>query len=102
MRMADSEPWLDRLELPWPTFEGAHYPPEECAMYAGVMDALAASGVPYLLAGAFALNAHTGVWRSTKDLDFFLRPQDLDAAYVALERAGHRIEVVDPVWLAKA
>ena len=100
--MADSESWLERLELQWPTHERAHYGPAEEAVYADVMDVLARDGVPYLLAGAFALNAHTGVWRSTKDLDFFLRPGDLEAAYASLERAGYEIEVLDPVWLSKA
>jgi hypothetical protein len=99
--MADYEPWLDRLELPWPTYEGAHYEPEPTSVYVAVMDVLHAERVPYLLAGAFALNVHTGVWRSTKDLDFFLRPSDLDAAFTALEGGGFRVEVVDPVWLSK-
>jgi hypothetical protein len=100
--MADPEAWLERLELPWPTFEPARYGTAETEAYAHAIDVLDAARVPFFLAGAFALNAYTGIWRSTKDLDFFLRPLDMEAAFAALERGGFRIEVLDPVWLSKA
>ena len=30
--------------------------------------------LPFLVAGAFATNHHTGFWRNTKDLDIFCEP----------------------------
>ena len=35
--------------------------------------------VPYVVAGAFALQVHTGIWRFTKDIDLFLTPEDVPA-----------------------
>ncbi len=58
--------------------------------------------VPYVVAGAFALQAHTGIWRPTKDLDLFLTPYDMPAALRCLTRQGFRCQVKDPVWLHKA
>jgi hypothetical protein len=96
------EPWLDRLRLPFPTYESAHFDPELEAVYGTAIDILDRAKVPFLLAGAFALNVYTGIWRSTKDLDFFLRRSDLQAAFDAFQSEGYRVEVVDEVWLAKA
>src|SRR3990172_2775707 len=57
--------------------------------------------VRYLVAGAYAFFEYTGIFRDTKDLDVVLRRQDLDHALGALERAGFRTELLDPVWIAK-
>jgi hypothetical protein len=57
--------------------------------------------VPYLVAGAYAFFEYTGVFRDTKDLDVVLRRQDLDHALGALDRAGFRTELLDPIWIAK-
>jgi hypothetical protein len=100
--MAAPEPWLDRLKMPQPSYQPAFYGPAEEEIYGRVIDILQGADVPFLLAGAFALNVHTGIWRSTKDLDFFVAPEDLEPAYRALEAQGYRIEVVDRVWLSKA
>ena len=58
--------------------------------------------VPYVVAGAFALQTHTGIWRATKDLDLFLTPDDMSAALRCLTRQGFRCQVKDSVWLHKA
>ncbi|MBZ5653185.1 MAG: nucleotidyltransferase family protein [Acidobacteriia bacterium] len=58
--------------------------------------------VPYVVSGAFALQVHTGIWRTTKDLDLFLTPEDLPLALRCLRKNGFRCEVEDPVWLHKA
>jgi hypothetical protein len=57
--------------------------------------------VPYVVAGAYAFFEYTGIFRDTKDLDVFLRRSDLPRALSALERAGFRTELLDPVWIAK-
>jgi len=58
--------------------------------------------VPYAVSGAFALQVHTGIWRSTKDIDLFLAPEDIPAAICCLRKNGFRCQVKDPVWLHKA
>jgi hypothetical protein len=58
--------------------------------------------VPYVVSGAFALQVHTGIWRPTKDLDLFLIPEDVPAAFRCLTKRGFRCRVKDPVWLHKA
>jgi len=58
--------------------------------------------IRYLVGGAFALEAYTGIARETKDLDLFLRQEDCPAALAALGRAGYATEVRFPHWLAKA
>jgi hypothetical protein len=64
--------------------------------------ALAASHVPFLVAGAYAFCAYTGIFRDTKDLDVFLRRSDLEAAFEVLEGAGFRTELSEPGWIGKA
>jgi hypothetical protein len=69
---------------------------------ADALRALAGSDVPFLVAGAYAFFAYTGIFRDTKDLDVFLRRSDLDAAFRVLEKAGFRTEVSEPGWIGKA
>lgn len=57
--------------------------------------------ISYLVGGAFAVHKYTGIWRFTKDLDVFLKPEDLKAALDALAEAGFDTEVRDRYWLAK-
>lgn len=61
-----------------------------------------AARVPFVVGGAFAIHRHTGIWRTTKDIDFFLTAADVPAAFRCLEAAGFETGVEDPVWLAKA
>lgn len=44
--------------------------------------------VPFLLGGAMALATYTGRWRNTKDIDFFVRPENRDRLVGALRDAG--------------
>jgi len=64
--------------------------------------ALVDARVPHVVAGAYAFFAYTGIYRDTKDLDVFLRAQDLEDAFRALEAQGFRTELSDPGWIAKA
>jgi hypothetical protein len=52
--------------------------------------------------GAFAIHKHTGIWRTTKDLDLLLPPAAVPRALAQLQRVGFHAYVVDPIWLAKA
>lgn len=58
--------------------------------------------IPFVVAGAYALHQYTGIYRDTKDLDVFLRKQDVERAMEALESAGFATSMLDPVWIAKA
>ncbi len=49
--------------------------PEQWEVYSRVIDAALARKIPFALGGAFALAAHTGHWRDTKDLDLYVLPR---------------------------
>ncbi len=72
------------------------------ALFCEVLEHLNRVHLPYVVAGAFALQQHTGIWRNTKDLDLFLSAEVVPAALQHLAEQGFEIEVCDPVWLAKA
>ncbi len=69
---------------------------------AHALGALLDSGVPFLVAGAYAFFVYTGIFRDTKDLDLMVRERDVPAARRALEQAGFGTELLDPGWIAKA
>lgn len=71
-------------------------------LYRDVLGELNRSGLPYLVGGAYALRHYTGTWRDTFDLDVFVLPGAAPALLGALEEAGWRGEMTDPVWLGKA
>lgn len=86
-----------------PTFMGpAEVRPEHRARIREAVGALTGAEVPFIVAGAFASHAYTGVWRDTKDLDLFLPPGIVPDALGALSRAGFETEIRHPWWLAKA
>lgn len=76
--------------------------PEEARIYGEALDALDLAGIRYMLGGAFALNAYTGIWRDTKDLDVFVPEKDVARVLETLESAGFETEIAEPHWLAKA
>ena len=89
--------------LPVTSSEEPAWPPEAEACYRDAIQALlAAPAVPFVIGGAFAIHRHTGIWRSTKDLDFFLEPRAVPDALRRLRAAGFATSIQDPVWLAKA
>lgn len=75
---------------------------EARSCYRDVLRALEQGGIPCAVGGAFAFHRHTGIWRTTKDLDLILVPNCLSAALDQLSAAGFETWVQDPVWLAKA
>jgi hypothetical protein len=76
--------------------------PDHEATYTLAMSTLNKAGIPYLVSGALAVYCYTDIWRNTKDLDLFLRPEDRDRALLALAKAEYRVEVSVESWLAKA
>jgi Aminoglycoside-2''-adenylyltransferase len=70
--------------------------------YVRTLAVLNEAGVPYLVAGAYALTDHAGIERHTKDLDIMVRRSDRDSILRTLRSAGYRTEVSFPHWLAKA
>lgn len=76
-------------------------PEEQEALARQVLVALEAKAIPYAVAGAYALLQHTGICRTTKDLDLFLTAENWAAALRYLQARGFQCEVCDPVWLAK-
>ena len=65
-----------------------HIPDEEWAIYERAIGAIRKVKRPFLLAGAFGLAAYTGRWRNTKDIDFYVLPEDRQPLIDALTNAG--------------
>jgi hypothetical protein len=76
--------------------------PEAQAVYRRVMDTLRAADIRFLVGGAYAFTPYTGIERSTKDFDLFVRQVDIHRALDVLEAAGFHTEMSFPHWLAKA
>ena len=77
-------------------------PEEERAVYKRALEALNAASVPYIVAGAYAIYEHTGIYRKTKDLDLFFEPAAIPDAASALRAAGFVTRLEEPHWIAKA
>jgi hypothetical protein len=77
------------------------FPPDQQALFREVLVSFEESGPPYAVAGAFALQKHTGIFRWTKDLDIFLSVDSASVALGELKGKGFECEVCDPVWLVK-
>ena len=75
--------------------------PAEARLFRRWLEIMRGTAVPYALGGAYAHYALTGIWRDSKDLDVFVRPQDVRAALDAFEEAGFGTELRDAHWLAK-
>jgi hypothetical protein len=80
----------------------ADLPEKQESLFREVLTVLEGNKVPYVISGAFALQQHTGIYRCTKDLDVFLRAEEVPSALAILRDHGFQCEIPDPVWLAKA
>lgn len=89
-------------ELPVTSSDPMPIPAEQQTLFQEVLTLLEENRVPYAVAGAFALRAHTGICRDTKDLDLFLTSRNAVTALELLQNAGYECEVCDLVWLFKA
>jgi hypothetical protein len=76
-------------------------PDDEREVYRRALEALNAAGVRYVVAGAYAIYEHTGIYRKTKDLDLFFEPSAVVPAARALRDAGFVMRLEDEHWLAK-
>ena len=69
--------------------------------YRDAMEVLNRASVPFLVGGAFAFIHQAGIDKSTKDLDIFARPRDVQRLLEACAAAGYETELVFSHWLAK-
>jgi hypothetical protein len=76
--------------------------PDVQEVYVEGLRALLSAKIPFLVGGGYALFDYLGRWRSTKDMDVFLHPEEVTPALSALEQTGFTVEITDPAWLAKA
>jgi hypothetical protein len=77
-------------------------PEDEREMYKLALAALNEAGVPYVVAGAYAIYEHTNIYRQTKDLDLFCTPEAVIQAMEVLRGAGFTTRLEQPHWIGKA
>jgi len=77
-------------------------PEDEREIYRRALEAVNATRLPFVVAGAYAIYEHTGIYRKTKDLDLFFEPEHIVAVARALRSAGFVTRLEDSHWLAKA
>jgi hypothetical protein len=71
------------------------------AFYAEALRELTKLGLPFLLAGTYALSAYTGITRPTKDLDVFCKAGDYPRILAHFQNLGYVVEIEDERWLGK-
>src|SRR5690349_16333989 len=78
----------------------------ERIVFGRVLKAMEQAGIPFMIAGAFAVHYYTGLWRHTKDLDLVVLPRDREATCEALRRAGladyYDVEPYDREWIFRS
>lgn len=77
-------------------------PREQEDLFREILTLLENERISYAVAGAFAMQEHTGICRDTKDLDVFLTAENAVRAIKYLRDEGFECEIFDPVWLFKA
>ncbi len=82
-----------------PTHSMVETPSRE--FYRETMEFLSRANVPFLVGGAFAFVHQAGIDRSTKDLDIFVRPADVQGLLKASADAGYEADLFFSHWLAK-
>jgi hypothetical protein len=76
--------------------------PNQTRIYKEALRALNNQRIDYAVGAAFARYAYTSIWRYTKDLDIYIRPEHLKCCMEILERAGFETKIKEEHWLAKA
>jgi hypothetical protein len=100
--MQKPAPQLEHDGVPETSSIAKEIPREQEELFREILTFFETSGIAYTIAGAFALRAHTGICRDTKDLDIFLTAENAVRALDCLRQHGFECEVCDPVWLYKA
>jgi hypothetical protein len=77
-------------------------PEAERELYKRALAALNEAGIPYVVAGAYAIYEHTGIYRQTKDLDLFCEPATVIPAIQVLRDIGFVSRLEQGHWVAKA
>ena len=75
--------------------------PEAAAFYRDVLLRLRSRDIPFVVGGAYAFAAYTGIERRTKDIDLFVRRDDWARIERAAADAAWRAELTHPHWLGK-
>jgi Uncharacterised nucleotidyltransferase len=75
--------------------------PETADFYRRALRVLVDAEIPFLVGGAFSHACFTGIRRSTKDLDLFIRRGDYDRIASLMQAQGWRTDMSYPHWLAK-
>jgi len=75
--------------------------PAAAAFFERSLDILDASGIPFLVCGAYALDHYTGVERHTNDFDVVVRAADCPRALERFAAESYRAELTFPHWLGK-
>jgi hypothetical protein len=75
--------------------------PQAEAFYGAALRALNQSGLPFLIAGSYAVCAYTGINRPTKDLDVFSTAGDYPRILSHFKELGYAIEIEDERWIGK-
>lgn len=78
----------DRTVTEHPSAWTDDIPDEQWAIYAHVIHEAQAQGLRFALGGAFASATYTGHWRNTKDLDFYVLPEDREAMIRVVTHCG--------------
>jgi hypothetical protein len=89
-------------QLPVTSSAEPDWPPDARSCYQDALHALLEPGISFVVGGAFAVHTHTGIWRTTKDLDLLLTTPHVPEALARLKARGFDTYIKDPVWLAKA
>src|SRR6187551_3633680 len=76
-------------------------PPGTAAFFRSALQLLVDERVPFLVGGAFAHACFTGIRRSTKDLDLFIRREHYERVGELMQAQGWRCELTYPHWLGK-
>ena len=71
------------------------------AFYREAIAQLALTNIPFLLAGTYAVSAHTGISRVTKDLDIFCKAGDYTRILARFQELGYEVAIEDDRWLGK-
>ncbi len=77
-------------------------PADQRQIFKKALRGLNASGLPYVVGGAFAVQHYTGIWRNTKDLDIHVTPNRRDEAMDIMAKLGFQTFIKFEPWLAKA